>query len=1078
MKPEEAYRLLEVWLKVLRRKKKLAYATRGLLRAGALCSFLASVSLALEGLLYLPPWAKWTLLSLGCGAGASSLVVLFLFPLLRRVPLEAVSREVEEALPELRDELTASLQLWPKRERNPEGYSVAMVEALVRNVAGRLGEVDVGKLLRWRGVGRAVLIFGASVAALASASLLWPGAYLRLSSPGERFLPPDYTRVEVSPGDTTVVEGGDCEVRIRLEGKLPSKVVLYTREPGVERWEGTDVPTGGRREVPYRFRALKDSVLYRVRAGEAGSPVYTISVRKRPLVRKIKVFLSFPRYTGFAPVYGEGGEVRAVVGTEVRVEVVANKPLGRAILNFEKGEDVRMEVEGRRAEGSFVVRRGDTYRVCLWDTFGVPNLDPIPYPVIPRRDEPPSVVIRFPKEDYELGEDMEVPLRVEAEDDFGVTRMKLAYRREGTGQVSYIPLEVKSGGTRAEVEYLWDLGPLNLIPGDRVVYWAEAWDNDEISGPKVGKSEERFLRFPSVEELFTRWDEERAIASDALSSLGRESEGLRKRVGKLRRKLLRKEMDWETRKEAEEVARRMEEASKVLRKLSERWGASAERMARAEALLRDTLEKLRKIGELMREVLPSELRRALEEVRRALEGRDPRELSKALERMDLSLEEFQRSLDRTLSLLERMRAQAEMDALIRSAEELAERQDEVLRRAEEDPLRMAGEEARIRDEVGDMEGSLRELSNSLREHVPSPWKEVGALADSLRMWDTKGKASQAADALGRGDLKGAMGPGEQVREDMESLAEELSSLRLKLAEGWRAEVLAELRRAVRDLRYITIRQEELLEDDLPEGKLSVLQGELAEGLRSLEERLYEVSRKTFLVPAGVGASLSRALRDMREAAGGYPTVAARARMRTVLPRLRRALWLLYSAQRQARASPGGMGIERVLAELRRISQAQRRINRGTQGGPSKEILDRLAAEQAAVRRALEELLRRAGERPGTLGRLDRVAEDMRKVEEALRRGKVDDDVRARQERILSRLLDAQRSLYRRGFERRREARRPGEYRTVSPGPLPSDLLGRDEWEALVREVLEETPEEYRPIVRQYLEAMHEGAVGR
>lgn len=1082
MKPEEAYKLLEGWLKVLRRKKKLVRTTRGLLSAGALCSFLASASLALEGLLYLPPWAKWTLLSLGCATGASSLAVLVLLPLLRRVPLEAVSREVEEAFPELRDELTASLQLWPRRERNPEGYSVAMIEALVRNVAERLKEVNMGKLVGK--VGREALIFGTSVLALASASLLWPGAYLRLSNPGTRFLPPDYTRIEVSPGDTTVVEGGDCEVRVRLEGKLPREVVLYTRESGVERWEEADVPTGGRREVSYRFRALKDSVLYRVRAGEAESPVYTISVLKRPFVRKIRVFLSFPRYTGFAPAYEEGGEVRAIVGTEVRVEVVANKPLGRATLKFEKGEDVQMEVEGQKAEGNFVVRRGDTYRVCVWDTLGVPNLDPIPYPVVPMRDEPPSVVIRFPKEDYELGEDMEVPLKVEAEDDFGVRHMRLAYRREGTEQVSYIPLEVESGGTKAEVAYLWDVGPLNLIPGDRVVYWAEAWDNDEISGPKMGRSKEHFLRFPSVEELFAKWEEEREIASDALSSLSRESGKLRRRAGELRRKLLRKEeMDWETRKEAEEVARRMEEASKALRKLSERWEASAERMARAEALLRDTLEKLRRIGELLREALPSDLRKALEEVRRALEGRDPEELRKALERMDFSLEEFRRSLDRTLSLLERMKAQAEMDALIRSAEELAERQDEVLRRAEEDPLRMAGEEARIRDEVGNVEGRLRELSESLREHAPSPWEEVGALADSLRMWDTKGKACRAAEALGRGDLNGAMGPGKQVRDDMESLAEELSSLRRKLAEGWRAEVLAELRRAIRDLGYITSGQEELLKEDLPKGKLSVLQGELAEGLRSLEERLYKVSGKTFLVPAGVGASLRRALKGMREATKlleeGRPPVAAKARMRVVLPQLRRGLWLLYLAQRQAEGSPGGMGTERMLAELRRIAQAQRGINRGTQSllkrtEPSKEVLDRLAAEQAAVRRALEELLRRARGRAGTLGRLDRVAEDMRKVEKDLRKGKVDEDTRARQERILSRLLDAQRSIHKRGFARRREARRPGEYRTVSPGPLPSDLLGRDEWEAFVREVLKETPEEYRTLVRQYLEAMHVG----
>jgi len=1083
MRPEEAYKLLEEWLKVLRRRRLWAEVMKGLLWVGALSFFLISGASALEGLVYLPPSAKWALWGIGCGVGLSGVALWLLRPLFRRISLETLAGEVEGAFPELRDELTASLQLWPRRKYNPEGYSIRMIEALVEGAARRLEGIDGESLVDRRGLRKAVRAFGASVLVLILSLLIWPEAPIRLAHPGTRFFPPDRTRLVVLPGDTTVVEGGDCTIRVQVGGRLPREVMVCVKEAGVERWEEVRVPTRGRREVQHIFRTMRDTLLYRISAGKAESPIYEISVLKRPFVRKIGLFLTFPRYTGLAPRYEEGGEVQALVGTRVRVDVVADKPLDRAVLRFESGAEVPMAVEDRRARGTFCVRGEDTYRVYIWDTSGVPNEDPIPYTVHPKRDEPPSVRIRFPKGEYELGEDMKVPLRIEAEDDFGLIRLRLAYQREGMDLVAYLPLEVQPGEARAEVAHLWDVSSLNLIPGDRVRYWAEVWDNDEVSGPKQGRSEDHFLRFPSVEELFQAWEEERIRTSEEVGSLARGIEEVRRQVREVRRKLLRDEnLDWGTQKEAEELARRIGEVSREFQRLSERWEAAGERMERGEVLLRDTMKKLRKIGELLREVLPPELRKALEEVQRALEARDPEALRRALERMDFSLEDFRRTLDRTLSLLERIKAQAEMDALVRITEELARRQKEVLRRAERDPVQMAGEEERIRKETERLEGHLRELSELLHKHPPAPWREVGALADSLRYWGTEGKMADVVRALRSGDVKGALGPGEEAKEELESLAGALSDLRERMASGWQDEVLEKLRGIIRDVAYIVNRQEKLSQENASRAELSVLQGELAEGLRRSVERLYEASGETFLVPPEAGASVGEALRRMQGVVEvleeGYPPVAARARMREVLPPLRRALWLLYIAQRRAEGSPAGMGTEQMLAELRRMAKAQEGINRGTEGllgreiGPSeKELLDRLAAQQAAIRKALEELLRQTGGRAGTAGRLDKTVDDMKEVERALREGKIDENIRKRQERILSRLLDAQRSLRRRGYAKRREAQRPGEYQIVRPGPLPVEVLRGDEWEALVREVLREAPEAYRPLVRQYLEAL-------
>ena len=79
----------------------------------------------------------------------------------------------------------------------------------------------------------------------------------------------------------------------------------------------------------------------------------------------------------------------------------------------------------------------------------------------------------------------------------------------------------------------------------------------------------------------------------------------------------------------------------------------------------------------------------------------------------------------------------------------------------------------------------------------------------------------------------------------------------------------------------------------------------------------------------------------------------------------------------------------------------------------------------------------------------------------------------RQRRILSRLLDAQRSLRRRDYTRERRSRAGGEYARAAPDALPEDLLRATEElrEDLLRAMQHEYPAEYRELIRAYFEGL-------
>jgi len=175
---------------------------------------------------------------------------------------------------------------------------------------------------------------------------------------------------------------------------------------------------------------------------------------------------------------------------------------------------------------------------------------------------------------------------------------------------------------------------------------------------------------------------------------------------------------------------------------------------------------------------------------------------------------------------------------------------------------------------------------------------------------------------------------------------------------------------------------------------------------------------------------------------------------------------------------GGMGMAGFLQRLQGLTSQQQGINQSTEGltPQQREAMGRLAAEQGAVRKSLEQLTREAstsGQLSRMLGDLRKVAEEMREVQTDLAQGDINPETLRKQDQILSRLLDSQRSTQERDFENKRKAQTGTNVSRPSPGSLDlstqegKDKLRRD----LLRALEEGYSREYEELIRKYFEAL-------
>jgi hypothetical protein len=1102
--PDQAYGRITRRLSKLsdhRRRVKLTFGL-GLLASVGLAA--AIFCLCLDALLSFSASIRFVLLLLSGLCLIFVMMGFVLVPLMMGSTRERVAHLADSYFPQMRNGLVAALQLWRKKVDNLEGYSQELIDAAVVSVERRSRDLNLLVVVDRSGTKR-ILRLGAGLLGLALLLFVLLPAPLRSSAfrfshPRTQFQQPPRTQLLVTPGDIQVPRHSDVLVTAEIQGRIPQEVRIAWKE-GQANWREESCQREDEREYGHLFHDVKRDILYQLEAGDGQSPQYRITVIDRPRVVKLRLRYQFPTYTGLeSQVIEEDGNISAVVGTIVRLEVEANKELATAWLSLSKGERVELDHTGRRAEGQLTVKKEGSYTIHIMDPLGNENQDPICYRIEAVADEPPIVQITFPGENVDLGEEMKLPLSLMAGDDFGLSKMELVHQkiREGeqfTEERWALPLP-KPNMTRVEMEHVWDLTALNLIPQDLVAYRVEVWDNDRISGPKKARTQTYTVRFPSIQEILAQVQEEQSLQVVDLEEILEEERVLKERLDQIRRELeIEDQMNWEQKKDVETALERQQEIAQQLAQMAEDMDQTLQRIQEKRLASVEIMEKMEQVRELMEEVATPEMREALEKLQRALQELDPELVRQQMDQLSITQEDFLKRLDRTLSILKRLQAEQRLDALLKRTEEMLQRQEHIREQtgeASEDELAdLAEEQERLREDAEGLPGELESLSELMSQFPEMPSQELCEMAEQLEGSELTEQMSQAAKNLSMCSRKSAQKNQEQAAQMLNQLRDNLLVLQNQMGARMRREVASAIKESVRDLLDISQEQERHHAQVRSLDRESTTFGNLAEGQLSLMEAasqvaadIYMAAQKTFFVTPEVGKALGQALAKMGQAMESLERRNASSAARSekaAMVSLNEAANQLIAALNALSCSCSASGLEAMMQQLMGMSQGQMSINQQTlglfqQGAYTMEQraqMARLAAEQEALRRGMEDLLKEFGNRSEILGRLDKLEEEMKKVVDDLAKSEVDQRTLDRQQRILSRLLDAQKSVRRRDYTRRRQSRPGQTVARSSPGELPEGLGEREDQlrQDLLRALNEDYPKAYEDLIRAYFQAL-------
>ena len=413
---------------------------------------------------------------------AGAMLHFAVLPLVRRASDERMALYVEERAPELRQTLLAAV--YELGRPSAERASPALTGLVVQQALGKVRPLAGGSLERsaaqraWKRLAAVVVVaaialsFGPPSVRDAARVLFMPWS---TAAAAERTF-----AIQLEPGDATVPLGGAVDVRAQLVAFTAGGAELVFRADSAADWVRLPmVPDSGGAGFTSRLYDLARPTEYYVEAENVRSRVYRLTISDLPAARRIALELRFPAYTGLPPERIEdGGDVAAVVGTQVTARIVASKRTRGGTLQFDGGQVVELAARGDSTlSGSFKVGANDFYRVDLVAEDGRRVPGTVQYVVEALPDRPPAVSFSEPGRDIKVTSVEEVGLGVRSTDDFGVLKLELRYSVNGGDQRTVVLADGAAPGARelpaAQTLFLEEM---SLTPGDVISYHAAARD--------------------------------------------------------------------------------------------------------------------------------------------------------------------------------------------------------------------------------------------------------------------------------------------------------------------------------------------------------------------------------------------------------------------------------------------------------------------------------------------------------------------------------------------------------------------------------------------------------------------------
>ena len=859
----------------------------------------------------------------------------------------------------------------------------------------------------------------------------------------------------------------------------------------------------------YRYRAYSPAEHFWQAWDKIITPYYYISVTDRPIMEEFTIKISPPDYSGLSISIQKANQsdVNTLIGSSIRIDLKSNRKLKNGYLNLNE-QKTPLKIKGKRAAGGFIFKEDALLKILLEDHRGITNQNPIPYHMQIIPDLKPEMNVIQPQPVLELGTEQLIPIQIKIEDDFGFSTLQIGYEIkrpsyiENQSQISIFPIYISDPKVLSqEIKSIWKLNEYNLMPEDEVHYHFELYDNDKVSGPKKSISNTYIARLPSLGDLFASIEEKEDKMMDDLFMRSNEIDKIQDQLKNLELEMLKSnKIDWAQKQQIEETLSKIQKETEALKNIAEYMEAINQAAEKHELFSDELMMKFSELRELVNEILDPELMTDLDEIKKALDKMNTKELMKAMENLSSNLDNVEQQLDRFLDIFKRIKAEQKLNETLQRLDKLVEQQEQINDKIQELNSesdknlleQLSFDEKRNSNEFSNIREIMEEASKAMGEFDKESSQALEDLVRSRAANETESLMNQTIRQLQKNRKEMAKQKSTSALGKIKNIQSEMNEIKNQFEKNTTQEMTLKFQKIMKDLLELSKNQESLekITRSIPRnsqrlgemaGKQQFIQGQLTK----IVSEIIELSKETFAVTPKIGQGMGMANNHMEEAKKRLADRNGRGaanNQKSAMEGLNSAILAVSQSMNQMQSTGSASGFEQFLKRMQQMSGQQQGINNesmqlalGQLSSSIKEgLMGRLLSQQQQVQKNLQQLMnesKKSGE--GGLGDLQGISKEIEDVINDFQKRRYNQQTKERQQRILSRMLDSQKSMTQRGFKEERKAETANEIIYEGPSGLPLDYGQRRNlaMEALNQSLKAGYSRDYQTMIRRYFNSL-------
>ncbi len=1095
-----------------------------LLTAACLLIYILVVGLG-EYIFYFPSWLKITVLTLLAVAGSAAIVLLIVRPLLNMQRLGKVISHEQAAgiignhFPEVSDRLLNILQL---RNNSDNASSRELIEAGIEQKSAQIAvvpflkAVDLGKNKKYLpyALPPALILLALFVAS----PDLFRATSSRLMQPTKDFAPPAPFTFKVANKDFRVGMYDSYTLNVSVSGKeLPQTVYV------VANGEEIEMQSKGKGSFSYTFAHVSKNIDFYLSAAGYSSEKYNISIIQKPQLEGFEAEVIYPSYTG-----KENESLKSLSDMSVPEGTVINWKI-----NTKNTEAVSLKY-GSSGAASILSKDGNAFTASgkfLKDTSytftisgkQMPSADSFTYRVQVMPDLNPQVQLEEIKDSIS---GQQILLTGTASDDYGIGRVYFHYAISDQSKqvLSSKNIALKATpGTVVPLQHYFDIGSLNLEPGQQVSYYIEAWDNDAVHGSKSARSNVFTYSMFGEREIDSAMNQTSEQINKGLSNSSEQAQKLQKEMKDMQNQLLQSDgMNWEKQENMKSLLDKQMQLKNQVEAIKKRFDQQ-QKQSEQKKYSEDIKDKQEAVEKQLDNLLDKELAEQLKKLQEMMQQMNKDNAFQNLQQMEQQNKLFNMDLERIQELMKQLEMQMKMEDMANKLDELAKREENLQQKTDQ--------KSKSNSELSKEQ---KDIQNALKQVMQNEMKQLEQMNQQQKkqenMSDVKEQGKEASENMEQSEEELQQNQNSKASQSQQKAQQNLQQMAQSMkqkASGMDMQQIEIDIKATRQILTNLIRfsfdQENLMKKvkQTPVSSPGYIantqeQHRLAGNARMIKDSLFVLSKRLFELAATVNKetsdlesnikSTTNSLENRRVSEAVTRQQYAMTSANNLALLLNEMLSNLMQMQAQAmqqqgegscskpgsgkpkpgkngKPSPGdmmkdiisgqqqmGKGMQQMQGKEGQKPGQQGKGENGQGGGENgnAEQLAQMAQQQASLRRQIQELnsLLNSKGMGGNAQLMKEIQEKMDRVETDLVNRRTTGQLQERQREIMTRLLEADKAIREQEEDNKRNANAGKDEQRPMPPELKEYLQSRQS----LLDLYKTTPPALKPYYKKMAEA--------